>query len=148
MVALRPASKSDIDAMVRLLNQLFLIEQDFTPDAGKQGCGLELLLEADGADIAVAELNGVVVGMATLRTRISTAEGGYCGLIEDVVVDASYRGRGIGRALLAHLVDIAVKRGLIRLQLLADRDNRTALDFYRRQGWVSTRLLALTMDIR
>ncbi len=44
---------------------------------------------------------------------------------------------------LASLVSWSVKRGLTRLQLLADRNNRPALDFYRRIGWRSTQLICL-----
>ena len=148
MLMLRVASATDIDVMVDLLSQLFSIEQDFTPDAARQSRGLKRLLEACDAYIAVAELDGVVVGMASLQTRISTAEGGCCGLIEDVVVDASHRGRGIGKALLDHLVEVAERKGLAGIRLLADRDNKTALDFYDRHGWSATNLLALTRKIR
>lgn len=42
-----------------------------------------------------------IVGMATIQTLISTAEGGRVGLVEDVVVDESFRGKGIGKLLLA-----------------------------------------------
>ena len=84
--------------------------------------------------------------MATLQVVISTAEGGPAGLIEDVVVGESHRGCGLGQALMDHLVAWAGERGLTRLQLLADRDNRPALDFYRKQGWTMTSLIALRKE--
>lgn len=48
-----------------------------------------------------------------------------------------------GRRLMPSLVSWSVKRGLTRLQLPADRNNRPALDFYRPIGWRSTRLICL-----
>jgi GNAT superfamily N-acetyltransferase len=143
MLKLRPALAIDIDALLHLLDALFKIEQDFTPDREKQRHGLEMLLRAPDAYVAVAEHEGAVVGMATLQVVISTAEGGPSGLIEDVVVRESYRGQGIGQMLMNHLVAWAENRGLSRLQLLADWDNRPALDFYRKQGWSMTQLIAL-----
>lgn len=143
---LRTAVASDIESLQHLLEALFTIEQDFTPDREKQRRGLELLLETRNAHVVVAEEAGKVVGMATLQLVISTAEGGPAGLIEDVVVDESHRGRGIGQALMDHLSAWAGERGLTRLQLLADRDNGPALDFYRKQGWTTTRLIALRKD--
>ncbi|MEJ2592726.1 MAG: GNAT family N-acetyltransferase, partial [Candidatus Thiodiazotropha sp.] len=104
---------------------------------------LERLLDAPDAHVVVAEEAGRVVGMATLQVVISTAEGGPAGLIEDVVVSESHRSRGIGQALMDDLIAWAGERGLTRLQLLADRDNQPALDFYCKQGWTLTRLIAL-----
>jgi GNAT superfamily N-acetyltransferase len=140
---IRQATAADIEAMSILLDQLFSIEQDFTPDQIKQRMGLKDLLAAKEAYVVVAEVKGAVVAMATLQVLISTAEGGRCGLIEDVVVNASYRGQGIGQALMSHLEDWAQKQGLTRLQLLADRDNHPALTFYKKQGWSVTSLIAL-----
>jgi GNAT superfamily N-acetyltransferase len=137
----------DIDTMSMLLDQLFSIEQDFTPDYSKQRHGLEKLLAASDAYVVVAEDQGKVVGMATLQVLISTAEGGLCGLIEDVVVSESNRGRGIGQALMDHLIQWAHKKGLSRLQLLADRENQPALVFYQSHGWLATNMIALKRQL-
>lgn len=130
-----------------LLGQLFSIEQDFTPDYSKQRHGLEKLLAASDAYMVVAEHAGEVVGMATLQVLISTAEGGHCGLIEDVVVSELYRGRGIGQAVMEHLVQWAYEKGLTRLQLLADRENQPALEFYQSRGWSTTNLIVFKRQI-
>jgi GNAT superfamily N-acetyltransferase len=143
MIKLRPAQHADIETLLHLLEALFSIEQDFTHDREKQQRGLEMLLQAPDAYVAVAEHAGEVAGMATLQLLISTAEGAPSGLIEDVVVHASHRGQGIGEALMNHLITWAKKKGVTRLQLLADRDNQPALDFYRKQGWETTSLIAL-----
>jgi GNAT superfamily N-acetyltransferase len=140
---IRQATAIDIDAMLILLDQLFSIEQDFKPNRTKQRTGLEKLLAAEETYVIVAEVKGEVVAMATLQVLISTAEGGRCGLIEDVVVQSSFRGQGIGQVLMSHLVDWSQRQDLTRLQLLADRDNRPALAFYTKQGWSVTNLIAL-----
>lgn len=143
MVDIREATEEDIEVMLILLDQLFSIEQDFTPDREKQCRGLKMLLDATGALVVVAEYDGQVVGMATLQTVISTAEGDISGIVEDLVVSESYRGKGIGRSLMHYLRIWADQKGLRRLQLLADKDNQHALNFYRKQGWSMTQLIAL-----
>ncbi len=143
MLILREARGGDLDALISLLERLFSIEQDFSPDPERQRRGLELLLQSTSAYVAVAEVAGEVIGMATLQIVISTAEGGAVGWVEDVVVKESQRGRGFGRALLEHLIDWSKCRGLSRLQLLADRENQPARDFYRKEGWATTSLIAL-----
>ena len=142
MLNLRPAVPADIDSLIRLLEQLFSIEQDFTVNPENQRRGLELMMQSDTAYMVVAEQADEVVGMATLQILISTADGGRAGLIEDVVVNAEHRGMGIGRLLLEHLTEWAEQHHLTRLRLLADLDNQPALDFYTKQNWERTRLLA------
>jgi hypothetical protein len=90
-VKIRQATAADIDTLSILLAQLFSIEQDFTPDQSKQRIGLEKLLGAVDAHVFVVEVDSEVVAMATLQVLISTAEGGRCGLVEDVVVKSSFR---------------------------------------------------------
>jgi ribosomal protein S18 acetylase RimI-like enzyme len=141
------AIKSDLERMVDLLNQLFSIEADFRVDPHKQKQGLALLLEAESAEIFVVRGDrGEVVAMATIQLVISTAEGGLAAWVEDVIVDASHRGHGIGQRLLTHINQWAKRQGIIRLQLVADRDNRSALDFYRKEGWSETNLSVLRRD--
>ena len=68
---------------------------------------------------------------------------GTVGLLEDLVVAADFRNQGVGEKLLAETVRWAECQGLKRLQLLADKDNRSALKFYGKHGWESTQLICL-----
>lgn len=142
MVTLRAANSADIETLLKLLEMLFALEQDFKSDARKQRQGLELLLQSRQAHIVVAESSGQVIGMASLQLVISTAEGAASGWIEDVVVDPAWRGQGIGGRLLDYLADWAEGKGVTRLQLLADCNNHPALDFYASKGWLQTALIA------
>ena len=144
-LCIRPAGRDDLDAMVSLLLALFAVEDDFAPNAECQRRGLALFLDGCGKHrgILVAETDAGVIAMATVQILISTAQGGPVGLVEDVVVRADCRGQGVGRQLMAAVTAWADARGLTRLQLLADRGNQPALDFYRRIGWQGTRLVCL-----
>lgn len=142
-VTIRPAEGADVEEMVDLLGRLFAIEADFAADAAKQRAGLRLLLDRPDAFLAVAEADGRAVGMCSVQILVSTAEGGRVGLLEDLVVREEVRGRGIGTGLLQAAEGWARDRGLLRLQLLADRTNAPALGFYGARKWGSTRLVAL-----
>jgi ribosomal protein S18 acetylase RimI-like enzyme len=145
MFILRTAKPSDIPQLVALLKELFTIEADFDFDQEKQASGLNLLLKSEKDCILVAELlsENRVLGMCTVQTLISTAEGGPVGLLEDLIVAADFRHQGIGAILLAEAVNWAECKGLKRLQLLADKSNLPALNFYQKQGWQSTQLVCL-----
>jgi GNAT superfamily N-acetyltransferase len=144
-LVIRPARQDDLESMVTLLQALFAIEEDFVPNPERQRRGLTRFLDGCGKHrcILVAEAEGQVIAMATIQILISTAEGGPVGLVEDVVVQEDCRGAGVGRRLMGALVAWAADRQLTRLQLLADRTNFEALDFYDRQGWLPTRLICL-----
>ena len=137
----------DLERLVGLLDLLFTIEADFRPDPARQQQGLALLLDDERARVLVAERADGVVGMCTGQLVVSTAEGGPALLVEDVVVDANHRGRGVGRALLAALADWASSRGVRRLQLLADGNNGPALAFYDRLGWLATALVCRRLTL-
>lgn len=144
-VKIRNAQPEDLDALTALLCELFSIEADFAVDTRRQRRGLSLMLDGclKHRCVKVAEMDGEVVGMVTAQLLISTAEGGLVALVEDMVVDRRYRGRGIGRRLMAAVESWSRERGASRLQLLADRTNFSALDFYDKIGWRPTRLICL-----
>jgi GNAT superfamily N-acetyltransferase len=146
-----PATPADLPALVDLLAQLFAIERDYTIDPKSQHRGLQLLIGAapERAIISVAkEGPGNVVGLATGQLVISTAEGGPSAWIEDVFVEPSFRGRGIGTELLKSVLVWAAARGATRAQLLADRSNQAALRFYQRLGWQRGNMVMLRMPLK
>ncbi len=146
-ISIRPARSGDIDALVALLRILFSIEDDFDFDPARQRRGLEMILDHDDAVVLVAEAENRVIGMCSGQLTISTAEGGAALLVEDVVVAEAWQGRGVGRRLMQALEQWARIKKVERLQLLADRNNRDALEFYTTLGWQSTELICLRTRI-
>ena len=144
-VLIRPAKPSDIPRMCGLLSELFSIESDFSPDSQKQATGLSLLLgDASGTLIVlVAEKGEEIVGMCSVQTLISTAQGGPVGLLEDLIVRKGHRGKGIGTRLLSEIYRWCDAKNISRLQLLRDVDNEHALRFYAGNGWADTNLVCM-----
>lgn len=146
-VRFRGAGPRDVPRLVALIGELFAIETAFTVDPARQEKGLRALLASPTARILAAEAGGEVVGMCTVQLTVSTAEGGPSGLIEDVVVDRAWRGKGIGRALLDEAEAWARAQGASRVQLLADQRNAPALDFYTARGWALTQMVCLNKKL-
>jgi GNAT superfamily N-acetyltransferase len=144
-IIIRDAEMGDLDAMVNLLMLLFAVETDFqiNPRRHRQGLAMMLSGHRKHRCVKVAEVDDQVVGMGTAQSLISTAEGGEVTLVEDMVVDPNWRYCGIGRRLMDSIEIWAIDRGTRRMQLLADRTNFSALDFYDRIGWHPTQLICL-----
>jgi hypothetical protein len=62
----RPAEDSDVPDILRLLEQLFLIEADFSFAQERQQKGVELLLSNKDACVLVADFRGKVCCSARL----------------------------------------------------------------------------------
>jgi ribosomal protein S18 acetylase RimI-like enzyme len=142
-IVIQKADPRSLDDLVLLLRQLFSIEADFRFNREKQEKGLREIMDSPDSHLLAAFHGKRAVGMCTLQVLISTARGGKVGLVEDMVVLEEYRKRGIGKMLLRGIEELAESRGLSRLQLLADKNNLPALDFYEKAGWDSTELICL-----
>ncbi len=131
--------------MCDLLRDLFTVEADFEFDAAKQAKGLSMLVSdpSGRAFVGVAVADNCIAGMATVQTLVSTAEGGRVGFVEDVIVDKRCRCRNVGTLLIGKIIAWSREQGLSRLQLLADRENHLALNFYTSRGWDFTKLICL-----
>ena len=130
------AEVTDLVAMAGLLAELFTVESDFRPQREKQLAALRWILDhpAHGRLFVLRDA-GRVVGMANALVSISTAEGGPVLILEDVILAASHRGRGHGRQLVEHVLRWAANEGMLRVTLLADKDNAAALAFYAGLGF-------------
>ena len=90
------------------------------------------LSPASAIFMRVAELDGAVVGFALCLTHEGTWIEGLDCYLEDLFVDASARGRGVGSALLDDLVVLSKDQGWSRLYWHTSESNHTARKLYDR----------------
>jgi GNAT superfamily N-acetyltransferase len=142
------ATMEDLPQMVDLLYELFSQEGDFVPDKMKQERGLRLILEQPNRGrIFVYRINSMIVGMVNLLFTISTAEGGFVVLLEDVIVRVDYRGRGVGKQLLEHAIEYAKKKEFLRITLLTDRINEQGQAFFSKMGFFKSKMIPLRLPL-
>jgi GNAT superfamily N-acetyltransferase len=82
-------------------------------------------------------------GVVQLRFRHTVWTGAEDCWIEDVFVDASARGGGLGRALVEAALDRARERGCVRVDLDAEPSNTPAVRLYESLGFADSPLLYL-----
>lgn len=139
MTTLRTATHADVPLILSLVHDLAEYERE--PDAVKVS-EAELLRDgfpADGTsgyfECLIAEEDGEPAGMALFFPVYSTWRG-RCIHLEDLFVRPAFRGRGIGKALLARVAALAVERGCALLYWHVLDWNQPAIDFYRSLGAV------------
>ncbi|MEV4262174.1 GNAT family N-acetyltransferase [Kribbella sp. NPDC049584] len=106
------------------------VREDLSHADGNSGLHL-LVAEADGGRLA-----GLVTG--SIRPRPTQAIAPYDGPVmhvNDLVVSASYRRRGIGAMLIKQLEQLAHQDGAVAITLHVHSQNETAGSFYQQQGF-------------
>jgi ribosomal protein S18 acetylase RimI-like enzyme len=118
------------DAIARLLPQLSA--KAAIPSAGEQR---ELVESPCNTVLAARDRpTGSIVGLLSLAVfRIPT---GVRAWIEDVIVDQSARGRGIGEALTRESLRIAKQKGARTVELTSRPSREAANRLYQRIGFV------------
>lgn len=140
------ATLEDLPQLTDLLFDLFSQEADFVPDRSKQMRGLRLILEQPNRGrIFVLRQNGTIFGMINLLFTISTAEGGFVILLEDVIVHRDFRGQGFGDKLLQHAIEYARKKDFARITLLTDRMNADGQRFFKAHGFIESKMIPMRM---
>ena len=140
------ATLEDLPQLTDLLVELFHLEGDFRPDRNKQMRGLRLILEQPNRGrIFVLRQNGMIFGMINLLFTISTAEGGFVVMLEDVIVHHDFRAKGYGSKLLAHAIQYARKKDFLRITLLTDRLNEEGQHFFRDHGFSESKMIPMRL---
>jgi len=145
-VAIEPATLDDLPQLTDLLFDLFTLEGDFKPDRTKHTRGLRLILEQPSRGrIFVLRQDGRILAMVNLLFTISTAEGGFVLLLEDVIVHREHRHHGFGDRLLEYCIQFAHEKNFLRITLLTDRSNEEAQKFFRAHGFQDSKMIPLRL---
>jgi GNAT superfamily N-acetyltransferase len=152
-LAIRPAEEADTPLILRFIQDLAEYERlRHEAVATEEELRRHLFGERPAAEVLLAEVEGEAVGFALFFTSFSTFLGRPGVYLEDLFVSPEWRGRGIGRRMLAHLARITRDRGYGRLEWWVLDWNESAIDFYRGLGaramdeWTTFRLAGEALE--
>lgn len=123
----REATDELVDAFARLLPQLSRSARPLDHEA------IARMLAHDANTVFVARVDGAIVGALTLV--MVPIPSGLRARIEDVVVDESARGHGVGAALTRAAVDLARSSEARTIDLTSRPDRDSAGRLYERLGF-------------
>lgn len=148
MLSIREARPEDAALIVQFIRDLAEYEREpqaavVTPE--------DILRDGFSDDrkfwVLFAEWNGEPVGFAFYFFNYSTWLGRPGLYLEDLFVRPSARGKGIGKALLARLAQIAIEKDCYGMRWQVLDWNQPAIDFYDSLGgqmlkeWITVRLM-------
>jgi GNAT superfamily N-acetyltransferase len=131
-LTIRDAEARDADAISTLLGQLGY------PATGEALPARLERLQIVGDRVVVADLDGAVVGLAQLHVSPTLEYERPAAKLAALVVDASHRGEGVGRALVEAMEAEARARRCELLFLTSAARREDAHEFYRRVGLEET----------
>jgi len=132
---IRPATHADIPEILAFIRELAEYERE-----PQSAIATEADLLRDGFaeprrfHCLIAEWQDAPAGFALYFYNYSTWRGHAGIYLEDLFVRPAFRGRGIGKALLAAVAAIAVAEGCPRLEWAVLDWNTPAIDFYKSVG--------------
>ncbi len=127
---IRDATAADEAAWRRLWDQYLAFYKVKLADDVTAHTWARILDPSSRVAMRVAEVDGLLAGFAIHHFHDSTWVKTPDCYLEDLFLDATYRGQGIGRALIDDLIAIARAKGWSRLYWHTDRDNSTARKLY------------------
>ena len=132
---IRAAMPDDVGAMLALMYELAEFEKlTHLFIATEAGVSDALFGVRPSAEAIVAERDGNMIGYALFFHNYSTFLGRRGLYLEDLYVQPSERGTGLGSTMLRYLAALAVERQCGRFEWSVLDWNQPAIDFYQKMG--------------
>lgn len=134
MIEIRPAGLADLEALLPLVRRY----REFyrcVHDAAGERITMEANLREGRSAVFIAWEGGRAAGFVQIFESWSTVRLAPVLILEDLFVEPSARGRGIGRALIDAAMSYAREAGAAGMFLETAVDNERAQEVYQRAGW-------------
>ena len=133
---IRPATAADVPLILALIRELAEFERLLHEVVADEALLRAHLFGArPAAEVLLSfEADGEPMGFALFFQNFSTFLARPGIYLEDLYVRPDKRGRGLGRALLTQLAQLAVERGCGRLDWSVLEWNENAIGFYKKLG--------------
>ncbi len=137
MIQIRPALEQDLEAMLEIYNDVIVnttAVYDYQPHTLEMRRQWFRIKEAQGFPVFVAAGDGKVVGFSSIGPFRAWAAYKYS-VENSVYVAADQRGKGIGKLLIAPLIDASVQLNMHTIIAGIDATNEASIMLHRSFGF-------------
>ncbi|VVB61659.1 Acetyltransferase YpeA [uncultured archaeon] len=138
----REAEESDLPIIEKLMTELIEV-LDNTEDINIRQVvnNCKNLLKDETSYFLVAEIEGAVIGFINFTIRQTILHQNLSGLIDELVVDKEFRGKGAGNQLLVAAIRKCRRLGCCEVEVSTEKINTKAREFYKKCGFEERGLL-------
>jgi GNAT superfamily N-acetyltransferase len=130
-----PAKATDVPVILEMIKALAEYEQlTHEVSATEEDLRQSLFGPRPAGEVVLAYAGETPIGFALFFHNFSTFLGRQGLYLEDLFVVPDWRGKGVGKQLLAHVASIAESRNCGRMEWAVLDWNESAIAFYRRMG--------------
>ncbi|MBI3135633.1 MAG: GNAT family N-acetyltransferase [Bacteroidetes bacterium] len=134
MITIRPAQKEDFKTVYDFIN---LLENDHFQETNQQLI-FERNLENNSILYLVAFVGSEPAGFISCHAQWLLHHSALIGEIQEMIVAEKFRSQGIGKLLMAELIQYAQRRGIVQLEVTSSKKRKEAHRFYTREGFVES----------
>jgi ribosomal protein S18 acetylase RimI-like enzyme len=146
-VQIAPATEADLPAIKTLLAELMEAMKStdgFEVEQSIENCR-KLMQDPDNY-MLIARDNERILGFVNFTTRKTIMHPGPSGLIDELVVSKSSRGSGIGKRLIAAVIERCRELGCCEVEVSTEKGNARARRFYKSCG-IDEEAVLLEIDL-
>jgi GNAT superfamily N-acetyltransferase len=132
-VEIRDAVPADVPLLLKFIEAMATFEK-LAVSATEHSLHDALFGPKPAAHALLVFVDGKPIGYATYFFSFSSMKGRRALWLDDLYVDREFRGKGIGKILMAYVARIAVENRCARFEWIVLDWNTDAIEFYRRLG--------------
>lgn len=131
----RLATLADADSLLAMIRRFYHIDNYPFSDERKRPVVEKLLKNPELGEVWFLEKEGQVIGYFFLAFGYSFEFDGRDAFVDEVFIEAPFRGKGFGRQLLEYALQRANELGIKYLHLEVERHNEAGKNLYRSLGF-------------
>jgi GNAT superfamily N-acetyltransferase len=144
MIELQLVEPGHLDDFLQFMKRFYEVDHiEFREERARSAAHKLLSDEKAGRLWWILE-EGTRIGYIALTFCFSLEFGGTCAVVDELFLDADYRGRGIGLDAIRYVERFCVEHGIGVLNLEVDRTNVRAQALYKKAGYIDRNNFLLT----